>query len=183
MIAVMETWPLLLTAVLICAVSGCVMWTLDMWFNPQEFPNTFPRGPFEGFWWAFTSMSTVGFGDKVPKSTSARLFAVVWILIGITVFSLFTAVLTSALNVPKVLFLHEDFRGMRLGSLNFTTAGEEALLKERAKYRAFGDVFAMAEALKKHEIPGFAIDKTMLDYYLVDFEKQAPGIKKIKTTS
>ena len=76
----------------------------------------------------------------------------------------------------KVLFLNEDFRGMRLGSLNFTTAGEEALLKERAKYREFGDVFAMAEALKKHEIPGFAIDTTMLDYYLVDFEKQAPGI-------
>lgn len=28
--------------------------------NSREFPDSFPRGPCEGFWWAFISMTTVG---------------------------------------------------------------------------------------------------------------------------
>jgi len=32
----------------------------DTWYNKSQFPRTFPRGPFEGFWWAYVSMTTVG---------------------------------------------------------------------------------------------------------------------------
>ena len=28
--------------------------------NPQEFGSPFYRGVFDGFWWAFVTMSTVG---------------------------------------------------------------------------------------------------------------------------
>ena len=32
----------------------------DTWYNPDEFPRKFPKGPMEGVWWAFVSMTTVG---------------------------------------------------------------------------------------------------------------------------
>ena len=32
----------------------------DNKWNEEEFPDSFPRGPFEGFWWAVVSMTTVG---------------------------------------------------------------------------------------------------------------------------
>ena len=50
-------------------------------------------------------MTTVGYGDKAPKSAGARLFAIFWIIIGITTFSLVTAMLSAEIskhnNLPK----------------------------------------------------------------------------------
>ena len=38
------------------------------------------------------------YGDRSPKSIHARVFAIVWILIGITIFSMLTAALTTAIT-------------------------------------------------------------------------------------
>jgi len=38
------------------------------------------------------------YGDRAPKSVVARLFAITWILFGITIFSMYTAALTTALT-------------------------------------------------------------------------------------
>lgn len=38
------------------------------------------------------------YGDHAPKSLVAKLFAVLWIMLGITVFTMYTATLTTALS-------------------------------------------------------------------------------------
>lgn len=47
--------------------------------------------PWDGIWWAWVTVTTVGYGDVVPVSTEGRLFASVLILMGIGIFSLLTA--------------------------------------------------------------------------------------------
>ena len=42
------------------------------------------------------------YGDKTPKSVAARLFAVGWIMIGVTICSILTATLSSALTSVEV---------------------------------------------------------------------------------
>ena len=42
------------------------------------------------------------YGDKTPKSVAARLFAVGWIMIGVTICSILTATLSSALTSVTV---------------------------------------------------------------------------------
>ena len=42
------------------------------------------------------------YGDKAPKSSLARSFAVVWIIIGVTVCSVMTATLSNALTNVKI---------------------------------------------------------------------------------
>lgn len=32
----------------------------ETYFNEEEFPRSFTKGTYEGFWWAFVSMTTVG---------------------------------------------------------------------------------------------------------------------------
>ena len=39
-------------------------------------------------------MTTVGYGDKVPKSFHTKIFSMMWILFGIATFSLITAQLS-----------------------------------------------------------------------------------------
>lgn len=45
----------------------------------------------EGIWWAWVTVTTVGYGDIVPSSHVGRMFAALLILLGIGLFSLLTA--------------------------------------------------------------------------------------------
>jgi voltage-gated potassium channel len=45
-------------------------------------PNMFPTW-FDGIWWAFVTISTVGYGDLVPESTITRLVAILLIFVGV----------------------------------------------------------------------------------------------------
>lgn len=45
----------------------------------------------EGIWWAWVTVTTVGYGDVVPTSVAGRIFGAFLILLGIGLFSLLTA--------------------------------------------------------------------------------------------
>ena len=70
----------------------------DSYWNPDQFPSSFFKGSWEGFWWAFVSMTTVGYGDRAPKSFIARIFAFFWVLVGLVIISIFTATVTTSLT-------------------------------------------------------------------------------------
>lgn len=60
----------------------------------------------EGLWLAFITGATVGYGDFVPTTTTARIFAVVMVIVGFTVFSLVTASISA-------FFVGEDEKKLR----------------------------------------------------------------------
>ena len=55
-----EMWPLLCIGLVLALIAGFFVWILDTWHNQDEFPRPFLIGVFEGFWWSFISMTTVG---------------------------------------------------------------------------------------------------------------------------
>jgi voltage-gated potassium channel len=56
--------------------------------------KTFPNVG-DGFWWAVQTITTVGYGDIVPKSTAGRLVASLVMLVGIGFLTVITASITS----------------------------------------------------------------------------------------
>lgn len=54
--------------------------------DPARFPD-----PWRGVWWAFVTVTTVGYGDVVPSSPLGRIVAVCLMLVGIGFLSLLTA--------------------------------------------------------------------------------------------
>lgn len=71
----------------------------------------------DGVWLAFTTITTVGYGDIVPSSPAARIFAIFMVLLGYALFSIVTASI-SALFVGEdekrlERELHADIRALR----------------------------------------------------------------------
>ena len=59
--------------------------------DPQNFPDIG-----DGLWWAVQTVTTVGYGDLVPTSTTGRLVAAAVMVIGIGFLTVITASITSA---------------------------------------------------------------------------------------
>jgi voltage-gated potassium channel len=72
---------------ILAAVGGGLAFEVLERHQPQK--PTF----FEGFWWAMSTMTTVGYGDFVPVTTGGRILAMVLMIIGIG----FVALLTGAI--------------------------------------------------------------------------------------
>ncbi len=72
---------LLVLAVAVLALCGLGFWWLDP--RVQSFGD--------GLWLAFTTAATVGYGDMVPSTPAAKIFAVFVVLMGFGVLSLVTA--------------------------------------------------------------------------------------------
>lgn len=83
-------------AFIILTLSGIFIATIDPGVHSIE----------EGIWWAWVTISTVGYGDVVPESTIGRIFSVILILFGLGLFSVITANFAALLMQEKV----EDVR-------------------------------------------------------------------------
>ncbi len=77
--------------------------------------------PLDGIWWAWVTVSTVGYGDVVPVSWVGRIFAALLILMGLALFSAITA------NFAAI-FVRRDFRDVKLDELHFELEAEEEIL-------------------------------------------------------
>lgn len=53
--------------------------------------NTSVKTFFDAFWWGFTTLTSVGYGDIIPKTTEGRIIGMVLTLMGMGLFSLITA--------------------------------------------------------------------------------------------
>jgi len=82
----------LLLALAILGLGGVGFWLLD--------PRILTLS--DGLWLAFTTASTVGFGDLVPSTHASRGFAVFVVLMGMAVLSLVTASLSAILVEKEV---------------------------------------------------------------------------------
>ena len=59
------------------------------------------------------------YGDKVPKSTLARLFATVWMIAGIILLSMFTAQVSSRLTTQELMSGGDHLFGKKVGNESF----------------------------------------------------------------
>lgn len=65
------------------------------------------KSPADGIWWAWVTVTTVGYGDVVPVSSTGRVFASLLIFTGITLVSLITA------NVSAYLLTRSSEKNVR----------------------------------------------------------------------
>ncbi len=80
-------WAIAVAMLGVTVVCGVVIRILD----PADFSSVWL-----GLWWAVQTVTTVGYGDLVPKHVSGRIVAAILMLAGIGLISVVTAVITAA---------------------------------------------------------------------------------------
>lgn len=91
---------LFLAGILLAA--GWLLWLAERRHNRDEFSSETLPGVGAGFWWAAVTMTTVGYGDKSPRSPLGRVVALIWMFTSVIIISSFTASITSALTINQL---------------------------------------------------------------------------------
>jgi ABC-type proline/glycine betaine transport system substrate-binding protein len=111
---------------LMLLVSAHAVWLFERAHNPQ-FPSGYLRGVGEAFWWAAVTVTTVGYGDKTPRRSLGKAFALLWMFAGYFVFAYFTASVASSFTVSELqgtIAGPDDLFGKRVATVARTPAAE-----------------------------------------------------------
>jgi voltage-gated potassium channel len=72
------------------------------------------RTPQDALWWAFATITTVGYGDKFPVTTEGRMIAAVLMTAGVGLFGSFTGLVASWILTPSKKDGEQDTELMKL---------------------------------------------------------------------
>jgi ABC-type amino acid transport substrate-binding protein len=140
--AAAELSPLILVILAMLIVTGVVMWFLE---RPSR---STPQGAEssvvtlrDGIYWAVVTMTTVGYGDKTPKTNSGRIIAILWMLGSVVLISLLSTSMVSRLTAERVEsgadFATIDLTGTKLAAAAHSSGAEylDALHLPYAKFQ------------------------------------------------
>jgi polar amino acid transport system substrate-binding protein len=82
-------------------IFGFLIWLFERKRNHEEFGGTL-KGIGQGFWWSAVTMTTVGYGDKAPKTLGGRVIGFIWMFLAIILISSLTAGIASSLTVQSM---------------------------------------------------------------------------------
>ncbi len=163
--------PALMTIVslgLLWLSAGTVVWLFEKRSNPEMFHNRFLQGLGQGVWWAAVTMTTVGYGDKAPRTVGGRLVAIVWMLASIILISSFTATMATILTVDelggKVRSVH-DLPNVRVGTLMHSEYLEE-LARQGVAGVPFKSTPEGLQALVANRIDVFVYDEALVKHFI-----------------
>jgi voltage-gated potassium channel len=86
------------TSVIVLALATWFIAGLAVTDAERGYPGANIEGVGDGWWWALTTMSTVGYGDQYPVSTAGRIVGVALMIMGVALLGTITAMLASNFN-------------------------------------------------------------------------------------
>ncbi len=88
--------------VLAMFISAVGIYLFERRSNREQFDKGWVKGISAGMWWAAVTLTTVGYGDKVPRTLGGRLIGLIWMFAGLFIIAGFTAAVTSALTLTEL---------------------------------------------------------------------------------
>jgi voltage-gated potassium channel len=73
----------------VMVICSAILYTAEVGINQAV------ASPFDALWWGITTLTTVGYGDVVPKTVEGKVAASALMILGISLFSAITATVTS----------------------------------------------------------------------------------------
>jgi len=150
---------------LIILLFGVIVWLVEREKNNKQFSKGI-HGIGDGIWWSAVTMTTVGYGDKAPKTALGRLFSIIWMFTAVIVVSSFTASFASSLTIHRLsneINSIEDLRKVKVGVLPMSASAE--LLDEFSiRYKGYGNLIEGLTDLNEGRLGAFVFDEAILSY-------------------
>jgi ABC-type amino acid transport substrate-binding protein len=147
-------------------VFGALLWWFEREHNAEQFGQGGIAGIGSGVWWAAVTMTTVGYGDRYPKTLAGRVVALVWMFSSVVLVSLFTGAIASVLTVNELGYAvdgPEDLPRVRVASVGDSASGTW-LEAKRIGFVSYPDVLSALEALSGGEADAVVYDRPILTY-------------------
>jgi polar amino acid transport system substrate-binding protein len=146
-------------------ICGHIFWWFERshkYISLKYFP-----GIFQAFWYVLVTMTTVGYGDIVPRNWVGRLVAFLVMVIGIGFFGWTIAQLSSAITLHKLHSDIDSYRDLhdRLVSTVEGTTSVTALEKIGAAVVSAKSIDKAYEKLLKDEVDALVFDSPTILYY------------------
>ena len=94
--AQMAIYLVVVLVVLVLQIGG--VWVLR--FESQN-PDANINNGSDALWWAFVTITTVGYGDRYPTTGSGRLIGIALMVCGVGIFSVFTGFIANSFLAPR----------------------------------------------------------------------------------
>jgi ABC-type amino acid transport substrate-binding protein len=146
---------------------GLLIWFFERHENKDEFGGSATEGIGSGFWWAAVTMTTVGYGDKSPRSLGGRIVGFIWMFAAIILISFFTASIASSLTVTQLdsrVSGPDDLPNVRVGALQ-NSATLTFLEMENIAATPFETIDDGLQAVENEVIDAFVHDAPIVSYY------------------
>jgi len=110
-------------------IAGNIIWMVERKQDSgkRSFNRQYLPGIFEGMYWAIVTASTVGYGDRVPRSWAGRVLAILLIISFLPFFAYFIAKLSSDITLHELqttINSPKDLVDKRVGVVYGTTSYE-----------------------------------------------------------
>lgn len=164
------TWDFLQAVALLSLllfIVGVLFWLFERKANSEEFPED-AKGIGSGFWFSAVTMTTVGYGDKAPRTVGGKIVALIWMFAAIIIISTFTGMIASSLTAGQLqgaIGGMDDLPGKTVGSIR-DSAADEWLAMEGIAFTPYPDVESGLEALADEKIDAFIYDAPLLQYHV-----------------
>ncbi|GAA5484774.1 transporter substrate-binding domain-containing protein [Haloferula sargassicola] len=150
---------------LVLLIAGFAVWWFERKANPEEFQHG-AKGLMAGFWWSAVTMTTVGYGDKSPRTLGGRIVALIWMFASLIIIAGFTAAIASSLTANR---LKADMLASRpLAQMTVAVVedsnGDGYATNAGAKVRRFPSVEEAARAVKNGQADVVLHDAPILRY-------------------
>jgi polar amino acid transport system substrate-binding protein len=148
--AATELGPLIVSSLAMLVLIGIVMWLIERRHPSAQGSESSVVSLRDGLYWAIVTMTTVGYGDKTPKSTVGRVIAVSWMFASLVWVSLLSTSLVSRLTIERAesreLATGVDLTSKKLAAVA-RSSGAEYLDQHHLPYLKFNSLPDALDAL------------------------------------
>jgi polar amino acid transport system substrate-binding protein len=165
------TWHIiniLIIIFIVLLIVSIIVWLFERRLNSEHFGGNTLQGIGSGFWFSAVTMTTVGYGDKHPRTIGGRIVSLIWMFTAVIFVSLFTATVTSMITVNQLKTSVrglEDLKRDLVGTMPYTTS-ESFLKNSLISFKTYKSVGDGLEAVINGEIKAFVYDEPELRYMI-----------------
>ncbi|MFD2585504.1 transporter substrate-binding domain-containing protein [Croceitalea marina] len=145
---------------------GFLTWLFERKHNPDDF-RPGQKGIWDGLWWSVVTLTTVGYGDKAPKTRWGKVAGLGLMLSGLLFVSGLTASIASSLTVNQLtenIENFDEFKERRVGTVKSSSSYDFLRVHFFKEINQYPSVIPGLEDLKNQKIEAFIYDEPILKY-------------------